>query len=803
MTQHCRATAAAWMLVLGFAASPLRAQFASTPLDLSGTIDLDEADSTVRSHLERVQAFVADRQWDEAVETLRTVMESHGAKVIPLTPTRFVNVTDFCHVRIASLPAEALALYRERVDDMARNWYEEGLARRDADRLSDVVDQMFCSSWGDDALWALGEMELERGNYGAARYHWQRLIEMAPARISAERFRAARSDAALPGEIAAQLDKWYLPDDPRMPTWYELRGEDFLPDDVALVLVDFWKKQHRPLTRLAYPGATIARADVRARLVLVSILEGSLDRAQGELQAFGQLHPSATGRLAGRATNYADALTAMLSAAANWPPLQPSDDWPTFAGNMRRTHVARRNVDLGVLAWEPIELGEPVSADSSNARAYSLRRVGEDSDRLLSYHPVVAGDLLLVNNQQQIFAFDVNTGRAAWPSEDAARPAGEIYSDKGPSGYAGRGNRGIGVPRFSMTVHDGKLFARMGSPVTSRPLESLESRSGYLLCLDLDAQGRAVWKPDGRLLPDDERWAFEGSPVVEGENLYVAMRKSDVRPQAHVACFDVATGRRRWRTMICAAETRAGGQFDETSHNLLTLEQGVLYCNTNLGAVAALSARDGRLQWVSTYPRAQSASPDGRDKRTAHFYRDLNPCIYDAGMLLVAPADCEAILALDAATGETVWQSHLPEDVVHLLGVGQGNLLASGDSLWWIDARRGKVLKHWPDTTPLGYGRGLLTGDQVVWPTRDALYVFDQAVTAGRSIERDPIQLSEQRGASGGNLVAAGDMLLVATSDKVFGFQQRGPQPAPAASPGAGNAPPPAVLGQPPQQAEP
>jgi hypothetical protein len=129
-----------------------------------------------------------------------------------------------------------------------------------------------------------------------------------------------------------------------------------------------------------------------------------------------------------------------------------------------------------------------------------------------------------------------------------------------------------------------------------------------------------------------------------------------------------------------------------------------------------------------------------------------------------------------------IWESRLPEDAVHLLGVGHGNLLASGDSLWWIDARRGKVLKHWPDTTPLGYGRGILTGDQVVWPTRDSLYVFDQEVVAGRVAERDPIPLAEMRGATGGNLVAADGLLLVAGSDKLFAFHQTGQLPADAGS---------------------
>jgi outer membrane protein assembly factor BamB len=316
----------------------------------------------------------------------------------------------------------------------------------------------------------------------------------------------------------------------------------------------------------------------------------------------------------------------------------------------------------------------------------------------------------------------------------------------------------------------------MGSQVTGHSLESYESRSGgYLVCLDLAAQGRLVWKPDGRILPDDEQWAFEGAPVIDGARLYVAMRKSGVRPQAHVACFDVETGRRLWRTMVCSAETPGGGQMAEMTHNLLTYEEGTLYYNTNLGAVAAISARDGRVRWAALYERAKKATPDGRDKRTAHFYRDLNPCIYHRGRLLVAPSDCESIFALDAGSGELAWESHLPEDVVHLLGVGSGSLLASGDALWWIDVEGGKVLKRWPDSTPLGHGRGLLMGDEVVWPTSGALYVFD-CDAAQPSTPNSPIILSERQ-AEGGNLVAAGGLLLIAAPDKLFAFHQQGRPP--------------------------
>ena len=62
--------------------------------------------------------------------------------------------------------------------------------------------------------------------------------------------------------------------------------------------------------------------------------------------------------------------------------------------------------------------------------------------------------------------------------------------------------------------------------------------------------------------------------------------------------------------MICAAETPAGGQTEEITHNLLTLDEGIALCQHQPGRVAA-SALDGRLHWISTYPR-QATDPAGR-----------------------------------------------------------------------------------------------------------------------------------------------------------------------------------------------
>src|SRR5262249_20147452 len=153
------------------------------------------------------------------------------------------------------------------------NWYDEAISRRDPERLAEITEKMFCSSWGDDALWALGEIELERGNTSAARRCWEQLIEVPPGRVEKALFEAARA-ADLPADVAALVDKWYALDEAQQ-THYRLPVEDILPDEASAALVRYWKDRRFAFTRLAYPGTTLALADIRARLILVSIMEGS------------------------------------------------------------------------------------------------------------------------------------------------------------------------------------------------------------------------------------------------------------------------------------------------------------------------------------------------------------------------------------------------------------------------------------------------------------------------------------------------------------------------------------------------
>lgn len=672
--------------------------------ELSETIRLDEADAATRTHLEQVKAFVGNQQWDEAVETLRQVAENHGGKVIGLTPRRFIAVRDYCHLILASLPREALELYRSRVDPQAERWYQQGLRERDAEPLRAVVEQFFCSSWGDEALEALGELALEAGDYGNARGYWQRI---------------------LPPE-------YWLKCEPA------LAREDGTP------------------TVLVYPDTNLPLVDVRARLVLLLILEGESISARQALDAFAQEFGRAEGKLGGRQTEYAERLHELLTESAQWPAPQTTDDWPTFGGSPTRNKVMPHAVELGSLRWRK-SLAPAPAPDFS----YSVRRVAERKDAMLSYHPLLVDGLVLVNSADEIRAYNAQTGAPAW-GDDAVIFKFETLGAVAPSAR----HSSLGAPRFTMTALNRRLYARMGNPVTS-PMHEMfgQPRPGFLVCLDLAAQGKVVWDTR-RSLPREEAWTFEGSPVTDGVNVYVAMRRSGVQPQAYVACLDAEQGRLRWRRLICSAESPAQGQTEEITHSLLTLDHGTLYYSTNLGAIAALDARDGQPKWVSRYPRVKSIDVNDRAK---HLYRDLTPCLYDRGVVYAAPADCRDILALDASTGLLMWSAPHPEDAIHLLGVGGGNLIVSGDKLWWLDAATGKAARDpFPASPPpKGFGRGILAGSLVYWPTQTMIYVFDQRSGEAKST----IELSTRgAGIGGGNLLVNGDSLLIATSRELLSF---------------------------------
>lgn len=686
-----------------------------------------------RRYFDQYEAYLKDGQWSEAVQLAQRLASEQGDQLLNVTPAggaaehgagHYLCVRELCFQRLVDPKhAPALELYRREVDPAAEKRLRAAALRRDADGLRELVEQFFPSRWTDDALDLLAEWSLQSGDFEAARQAWGML---------------------LPPDAAAR------------------RGAPFpWADDAAL-----------------------SAADLHARRMLAAVLAGRWRQADEELHrtldggdSFAKRFPDARGAIAGKEGKYVDLLQEWIAAAKAWPPARRGEDWPTFGGGPDRNSRLPDPVDLAGRAWaEPIALAPVRVQPAAIQREFSLRRVAEEGGRPLSYHPVAADGVLYVVQRKpiengrlcvdQILAFDLETGKPAW-----GRPDAVVYQT-GTMPYFSL--RSLAPPRYTLTVRGKRLWASVGR-VDLSPGQFAhfpEGKQSSLVCIDLAGQGRLLWQQ--RL--DDPLWEYEGAPLSDGEGVYVGLRQAGAAPTAWVARLDADTGRTTWKRQIVTAETRVQNGESDVSCNLLTLDQETLYYNTNLGAVAALSRRDGRIRWLTTLPRTPEFD---LSKPQGFYYRDLTPCIASGDLVFLAPADSPLVYALAASTGRVLWSVELP-DVVHLLGAVEDRLVCSGDRIYWIafdrarPEQQGKVVSWFGDGGPRGYGRGVVAGDVVYWPTQQEIHLFRASTGERRGVIRLFAEPAFRE--TCGNLIVSRQHLVVAQPDRLVAFHPFSPK---------------------------
>ena len=658
-------------------------------------------------------------RWAAAVEEYQRILTEVGDDLAAVGPDRSVQARWLCHQRIASLPPDALRLYRLRADGPARKWLEGGIAGRDPKLLRRVVEEAFCSRSGDQALDLLGDLAFERGRFEEASQWWRLL--------------------ARPAAEAAGLTP--------------------------------------PVPGLLFPDPQVDVARVRAKLLLARLyaLEGQArgPTLEAELRAFRGLHPKAAGRLAGRDGNYADTLQAVL--AAHGPPAPPAAEmaWPAFAGSPFRNRVPA----LDSRQFERLASRGPRWAFNLQKR----RRINPDDvpppppgerpagpvlrSRRFAFYPVIAGPKVLVASARYVTAYDVRSGEpVVW--YDAARAHAGL-EDALDNQLPGRPDLS-----YTLTVAEDCAFARLGVQdfnAERRPQDSVS----LLVCLELRPgkdRDRVRWevKPDEDLR---DGAVFEGAPVVRDGRVYVAAtRVAGGQTVTAVHCYGAAGRARpplRWKRDVCSTqELRA--KDARWRHHLLTFAGPYLVYCSHSGAVVALDPETGRRVWAVRYPSRGPLTADARPSPRA-----VAPCVYADGRVYAAPADADRLICVDAATGQTAWERQGLE-AVHLLGVSHGRLVfTTPTSVRAVDAASGTDAGGWVqpgDGTPKPpLGRGLLAGNLVLWPAvtgnslaPDGLFVLD--VRTGEPVLNPGMDTKVRAG----NLALGNGILAVTTDQHLF-----------------------------------
>lgn len=773
--------------------------------EFSLTVDLPETKNDTKNLLAQVDQQLGQQNWQDAIDTLGRLITSHGDEFISRGSDQvdlgseyayYVELKSYLQRRIAEYSRRTpdfLAAYRQRIDPLAEQVLANAMASRDPVQLAAAIDDYFLSSYTDEALLFQGDLLLEQARFNEARTAWERI---------SPRFRTPEDPA---GVLLAM---------PGQPMWVAVDGIDWNQHRAYIQQRLKQSKSSGPLATV--PTTDINPAAVWARLCLASWLEGTQDRARVELELLRQLHPEEQGYLGGRETNYAQFLTQLIETSHGMLPGEQAHAWPTFAGAYSRNGHAK--LDRPIAGYQPtwsvtletqILSQSPRGSSLQDEEVETTPLVGESNGALLSTFPTVIGRHVVVSDGRNVRAFSLESGLPAFPTGGRGYHQSDVdFGAFYPAGrdFAGlNGRRGgnaiaamtlkmlsaLGVPRFTQSTDGDKLVARFGATEIGVPVFQAQFQEpADMVVFDMSKQG----KLEARVPPVTELsgpWAFEGTAILEGNLLYCGMVKSGVRDESAVACFDWTTSQLLWRRSLCTTQPYGSGLVQEAdygfrSHNLLTLKDGVLYYNTNHGVIAALEAERGKMLWLTRYPRRPMTPAPLLNQGHAMVQRNLNPCLVTRGLVISLPMDCDRVFALDAATGQLVWQT-VPGGIrpIHVLGATDEDVLVSGDQLFWIQLHSGKIRAEFPapgiGLGSDGFGRGTLVDNQVYWPTRGTIFRLNSVLDENAQVTEaaDAVDLS-QYGEEGGNVVVSGSHLIVASPSRMTVYSPTTPGRSPA-----------------------
>lgn len=324
---------------------------------------------------------------------------------------------------------------------------------------------------------------------------------------------------------------------------------------------------------------------------------------------------------------------------------------------------------------------------------------------------------------------------------------------------------------FALTVADGAIYARIG-PAALYDAPDERPPASRLVRLEPQANGRlqSTWSHDP---PAGAVW--QGAPAVANGRIVAGwVRRVGNRLTHGVTAMDSRST--LWERTV--AETDVPPGEPRTRHELVSMADDVVAYATHAGATMAMDAVTGRPLWAWRSPRLD-ASPRLLTMAWTANHRDINPPLLFDGICVVAPNDSDRIAAIDARRGTVLWE-HVGYRVESVMGVALDRVVVTmagplrGVRAFGLSTGIEELPDGWANTDDPGLaslGRGLLSDDQIVWPTRHGLFFLNP-----KSGRPKHLPLTGPHG----NLAFADRTLIVVTPNEVLGYVATEPYRYPA-----------------------
>lgn len=485
------------------------------------------------------------------------------------------------------------------------------------------------------------------------------------------------------------------------------------------------------------------RTEILSSLILCSVAEHDLDRARSELDDFRMRFPRSEGRIGNVHGLLAELLSDEIESASDRVlPLRRS----FFADPLTARTPSIES--FGTLVWSRDLDSNSDTTDSAGA-ATTVR------DVLL---PVTDDRNLFLTGVERIRGLRLADGGPAWPTGQTDDD-GTLFQGRPPRDLD---LNQVGLPTLTATLNKGLLFAVPGRCVDSAPREILPLLTPRVVALDIGGgEGRLIWSQGLEGTLSQEGWMPAGAPIAERDRLWLPVHRSEAPFDVGLARLKAADGSLDWVQPIGSAladESRNAIRYDDC---WISEYADQVYLLSPSGMIAAISAEEAHVRWISTF---EAGDLSERDLNSGNRNRS-SPPQFIRGMVVAAPRGAGEVLAWNAHTGEPAWKSDLKERGLQVCGVSEEHVIVAGRRLTALDATTGRPVWRFgfEDEDGAGAGPAAVSGAAVVWSTRSDLFLLN--ASSGTILDR--LSLRDRYGLSGGQLLIAGDRLIIATPDRI------------------------------------
>lgn len=687
--------------------------------------------------LQQIQA----KNWKSALDSLQRIVENSEDALFFREQREWVSIQSEAQRVIGTLPSEALELYRTQYSALSRQLLNRAVQGNDVELLSRVSRLYFHTSGGYEATDRLGNVHLDRGEFGLASrlFHTLWEVHAPPAQARSWRlkallaFRKAGQKTwadALWQEIAAGLPPTLeiggRPVDPRK--WLEAQGLPVAP----------------PLEPLAeWP-----------------VFFGNKQR---------------TGRPVG-------SQPLLLN---RWS--QPTTQLETLRNNLE--NLADDEADKGtppLPGFMPIMVGDRIAyrtfsgvqvVDAATGKPLWKTETDEPIEELLSTRTDVSGNPY-AGNRRGILQF----GPIGYqPGMDPQPLSNLAYRNSNFGQLSSDGTRLFVLedPQAASPRQPGHFW---GEDITM----AAQPQTNTLTAYDL-ATGRPVWEAGG----EDYGEAFQlplagyfffGTPLFDGHELLLVgeqLKKNEIR----LFGLDPATGKVRWSQLVGVAELGISRDIFRRWWSAPTATgEGVIVTPTTANWIVGVDRLTHSLLWGHHFPRRATGN-NGPQHETQAMVQQValfgrwypSPPIIARQRVIHAPQEANLLVCLDLFSGKELWQ--IPRsDMLAVAGVFDETVLLIGRSaLVAVSLQNGQPLWKVP-TTPI-VGRGTAVGERYYLPCAGG-ELWKINLENGQVVEK--LYLSNVAGASEssstnslGNLTFYQGMLLSLTTRDLTAYEQQ------------------------------